>query len=402
MSEWNQGLREEIKSRAGSLTDKVTEIRRDFHRNPERSKREERTSDIVTQHLESLGIEVKRCTGNYGVIGTLRCASDGKTVGLRADMDALKLQEETGLPFASQVDGVMHACGHDAHTAMLMGVAETLVSVKDKLKGNVRFLFQPSEEAFPGGALGMIEEGAMEDPHVDAVFAWHVMSNLPQGQVGLRTGQIIGGVTAVNIHVKGVGGHFSSPHLAVDPIGIAANVLVALQSVMTRQVDPMESAVLTFGTISGGTRDNVIGQEVIIRGNLGAMNDQLRYQLSEGIEGCARSVAESMGGSAEVKLWHGYPTTENETGMTEFARRIMLEELGEESVVEMDRVLGGEDFSYFLQKAPGALLRLGVWDMDKHSEPTHHHHPEFDLDERALPMGVDLLAQVAARYLLVD
>jgi amidohydrolase len=397
---WNQELRQEIKSGAESLTGKVVEFRRDFHRHPERSKREERTAGIVAQHLESLGIEVKRCEGNFGVIGTLRCASDGKTVGLRADMDALKLQEETGLPFASEVDGIMHACGHDAHTAMLMGVAELLTSLKDRLKGNVRFLFQPSEEAFPGGALGMIDEGAMEDPHVDAVFAWHVMSNLPSGKVGLTVGPVLGGVTSVNIHVKGVGGHFSTPHLAVDPIVLAANVLVALQSLMTRQVDPMESAVLTFGTISGGTRDNVIGDEVIIRGNLGAMNDELRLTLSEKIEKCAIGVAESMGGSAEVKLWHGYPTTANEAGMTDFARAVAVEEVGEENVVEMDRVLGGEDFSYFLQKAPGAMLRLGVWDTENLSEPTHHHHPCFQIDEKALPLGVSILSQIAARYLL--
>lgn len=400
MNGWNRELRDEIKSRARGLADKVIEIRRDFHRNPERSKREERTSGIVAHHLESLGIKVKRCTGNFGVIGTLQCASKGKTVALRADMDALKLQEITGLPFTSQVDGVMHACGHDAHTAMLMCVAELLASIKGKLKGNVRFLFQPSEEAFPGGALGMIEEGAMEDPHVDAAFAWHVMSNLESGKVGVRSGGIIGGVTAVNIHVKGVGGHFSTPHLAVDPIVLAANVLVALQSLMTRQVDPLESAVLTFGTISGGTRDNVIGEEVIIRGDLGAMNDQLRYQLAEKIERCAKGVAESMGGVAELKFWHGYPTTENDPEMTEFAASIAAEEIGGENVVEMDRVLGGEDFSYFLHKAPGALLRLGVWDTEKHAEPTHHHHPKFDLDESVLPLGVDLLSQIAARYLL--
>lgn len=400
MNEWSDELRSEIKSKAEGLAGKVTELRRDFHRNPERSKREQRTSDIVARYLESLGMEVKRCTSNFGVMSTLRCASEGKTVALRADMDALKLQEQTNLPFASQVEGIMHACGHDAHTAMLMGVAELLTSIKDKLKGNVKFLFQPSEEAFPGGALGMIEEGAMDDPPVDAVFAWHVMSNLATGKVGVRSGQILGGVTAVNIHVKGVGGHFSTPHLAVDPIVLAANVLVALQSLMTRQVDPMESAVLTFGTISGGTRDNVIGQEVIIRGNLGAMNDQLRYQLAEKIETCAKSVAQSMGGSAELKFWHGYPTTENEADMTEFARKILVQNLGEDNVVEMDRVLGGEDFSYFLQKAPGAMLRLGVWDTEKHREPTHHHHPQFDLDERALPMGVELLSQIAVRYLL--
>ncbi len=245
----------------------------------------------------------------------------------------------------------------------------------------------------------MIEDGAMADPPVDAVFAWHVMSNLLSGKVGVRPGKIIGGVTAINIHVKGVGGHFSTPHLAVDPIVLASNVIVALQSLMTRQVDPMEQAVLTFGTISGGTRDNVIGEEVIIRGDLGAMTDQLRYDLSDRIERCAKGVAESMGGNVEIKFWHGYPTTENEPGMTSFAREVLVQELGEENVVEPDSVLGGEDFAYFLHEAPGALLRLGVWDAEKHKEPTHHHHPGFDLDEKALSSGVDLLSQIAVRYL---
>lgn len=393
-------LRTDIEEASSKVKDKVVAIRRDIHQNPERSKREERTSDLVAKHLDDLGIEVIRCTSNFGVIGLLKGARPGRTVALRADMDALKLQERTGLPFASTVEGIMHACGHDAHTAMLLGVAEVLFSLKDEIPGSVKFLFQPSEEAFPGGALGMIKDGALEDPKVDVIFGWHVAAELPTGTVALRPGGTIGGVTAVSIIIKGVGGHFSAPHLAVDPIVIAGNVIVGLQSLMTRQVDPLGSAVLTFGTISGGTRDNVIAQETVIRGNLGSMDDDLRLGLAEKIERVTRGIAEGMGGSAELNIWHGYPTTVNDEEMTAFAKGIIEENIGKDKVLTANRVLGGEDFAYFLQKVPGTILRLGVWDTGKYERPQSLHHPEFDLDEEAMPLGVRLMSQIAARYLI--
>lgn len=394
-------LRAAIESQVEAITDKVIEIRRDIHINPEPSKRENRTSQLAFDHLSGLGIPATRCTKNLGVTGLLQGGRPGKTVGLRGDMDALKLKEMTGLPYASKVDGVMHACGHDAHTAMLMGAAEILAGpgIKEQIPGQIKFFFQPSEEAFPGGAIGMIEDGCMENPRVDAAFALHV-GLLPTGQIGLRAGGSIGGVTAVSIKVRGVGGHFSTPHKAVDPIVIGANIVVALQSLMTRHADPMEPIVLTFGTIQGGTRDNVIGEEVNIRGDMGAMNNELRLEIAEKIERLTCSMAESMGGTAEVRLWHGYPTVVNDKSMVELACKVGEEIFGRGNVKEIEPILGGEDFAYFLEKAPGAMITLGIWDQEKYPEPISNHNPRFVLDERAIPKGITLLTRLALDYLL--
>jgi amidohydrolase len=398
MGKTPEGVRAAVESGVAAITQKIIDIRRDIHMNPEASKRESRTSKLVFEYLSVLGIPVTRCTKNLGVIGLLEGGNPGKTVALRADMDALRLQELTGLPFASKVDGVMHACGHDAHTAMLMGAAEVLSLVKEQIPGQVKFFFQPSEEAFPGGAIGMIEDGCMENPHVDSAFALHV-GTLPTGQIGLKTGGSIGGVTAVSIRVKGKGGHFSAPHKAVDPIVIAANIVVALQSLMTRQADPMEPIVLTFGTIQGGSRDNIIGEEVTIRGDLGAMNNELRLEMAEKIEKLTGAVAEAMGGSAEIRLWHGYPTVVNDQGMVELARKVGEEVFGLGNVKELEPILGGEDFAFFLEKAPGAFITLGIWDKDKTAAPIPNHSPRFDLDERAIPKGINYLSQLALSFL---
>jgi len=393
------GLSRAIDEEIERVKARMIEVRRNLHRNPERSKREQRTSDLVASYLEGLKLEVTRGKSNYGVMGLLRGAKPGRTVALRADMDALKVQEQTGLPFASQVEGVMHACGHDAHTAMLLAVAEALVKLKDSVPGNIKFLFQPSEEAFPGGALGMIEDGALENPRVDAAFACHVNSRVPSGCIGVKAGPVIGAVAAVNVKVKGVGGHFGRPHLAVDPIVVAAHVIISLQSMMTRQVDPNEQAVLSFGTIQGGTRDNVIAEEVIIRGDLGAMNTGLRDRLPLQVEKVAKGVAESMGATAEVDCWLGYPAVVNDPGLTDLVSDVVREVLGEDKLVVSEPTLGGEDFSYFTEKVPAALWELGCWDQAKYKEPTQHHHPKFDLDEEALPSGAKVMANIALAYL---
>ncbi|MEA3253870.1 MAG: amidohydrolase, partial [Chloroflexota bacterium] len=223
MIKLDEGTRAQIKAQLSSVTPNAIGIRRDLHRHPERSKKEKRTSNLVANHLTALGYEVTRGTKIYSVTAVHKGQKEGKTVALRADMDALKLQEETKLPFASEVEGIMHACGHDAHTAILLGVAELLTKMDCVIPGNVKFLFQPSEEAFPGGALPMIEEGVLENPKVDAAFALHVDSTLPTGWISVRPGPSIGGVTSINIKIKGVGGHFAAPHEAVDPIVVAAH-----------------------------------------------------------------------------------------------------------------------------------------------------------------------------------
>lgn len=381
------------------VKEKMVEVRRDIHRHPERSKREQRTSNLVAEHLAALGLEVTRGQSIYSVVGLLRGDMPGKTVALRADIDALKLQEQTGLPFASENEGVMHACGHDAHTAILLGVAQVLTRMKHQIPGNVKFLFQPSEEAFPGGALGMIQEGALQNPKVDAVFGCHVAPSLPTGSIGIRDGQSIGGVVALTVRVKGKGGHFGMPHLAVDPITAAAHVIIALQSFMTRRIDPNEPAVLTFGTIQGGVRDSIIGEEVLLRGDLGAMNDRLRNGLPKRLEKVAKSAAGALGASAEVEFWLGYPTVVNDPQLTELVAQVGREALGKRNVVVVEPNLGGEDFAYFQKKVPGVMWRLGVWDRARFAEPPRQHDPKFDLDEAALPVGARVTAGLALGYL---
>ena len=393
-------IRAEIRNQVTTVIAKVIEMRRDLHRHPERSKREKRTSDLVASYLIALGYEVVRGTNIYSLTTVLSGQEKGKTIALRADMDALKLQEQTGLPFASEVEGVMHACGHDAHTAILLGAAEVLSKMSHVVSGNVRFLFQPSEEAFPGGALPMIEEGVLENPKVDAAFALHVDSTLPTGYISVRPGPSIGGVTAVNIKVKGAGGHFSKPYETVDPIIVAAHVLVGLQSMVTRQVNYREPFVLTFGQILGGTRDNLIPEEVIIRGDMGAVNDKLREDLEQNIERLVKGITESFGASYEVKFWRGYDTLNNDPEMVEMVREVAANIIGEDKVLTGEMGLGGEDFAFFAQKVPAAMWRLGAWDTNKHKVPTRHHDPKFDMDEVCMPLGVELTANLALEYLI--
>ena len=389
----------EIKRQVALVIPKITEIRRDLHRHPERSKREQRTSDLVASHISDLGYEVTRGSSVYSLNAVLSGQKKGKTVALRGDMDALKLQEQTGLPFASEVEEVMHACGHDAHTAILLGVAEILSKMSHVIPGKVKFLFQPSEEAFPGGALPMIDEGVLEKPKVDAAFALHVDSTLPTGYIAISPGAIIGGVTAVNIRVQGIGGHFAKPYQAVDPIVIAAHVITGLQSMVARQVDFWKPFVLTFGQVLGGTRDNIIPEDVIIRGDMGALDNKLLEEVETKIERLVKGTTESYGATGEVSFWRGYPTLENDFGMAKLVEEVAADIIGEDKLVTQSPDMGGEDFAFFAQKVPAAMWRLGAWDKSKYEVPTRHHDPKFDMDEACMPLGVELMANMALEYL---
>ncbi len=389
-----------MKRQVALVTPKVIEVRRDLHRHPERSKREQRTADLVASHLTALGYKVIRGENIHSVTVVLSGQAKGKTIALRADMDALKLEEQTGLPFASEIEGVMHACGHDAHTAILLGVAEVLSNISHVVPGKVKFLFQPSEEAFPGGALPMIKAGALENPKVDAAFALHVNSTLPTGCISVRSGPSIGGVTAVSIKIKGIGGHFAAPHEAVDPIVVAAHVITGLQSMVTRQMDCREPFVLTFGQILGGTRDNIIPEEVVIRGDMGAISDKFREDIEHNIERLVKGITESFGASYEVNFWRGYPTLENNPQMVEILKEVVADTVGENRVLSHEPSLAGEDFAFFAQKVPAALWWLGAWDQSKYEVPTCHHDPKFDIDETCMPLGMELTANLALEYLL--
>jgi len=387
----------EISAEVDRLEKEGVEIRRDFHMHPEVSGKEERTSSVVFDYLKELGMEVRKCEKNYGVIGCLLGGKPGPTVALRADMDALPMQEKTDVPYASKIDGVMHACGHDLHTAVLMGTASVLSAMREKLEGNALFLFQPSEEFFPGGALGMIEEKALEDPKPDSVFSLHTQA-YPVGQITIIEGPMIGSVSTLSLRIFGKGGHFSSPHKAVDPIVVASHVVVALNSMMTRRVNPMDSAVLTFGMIQGGTRDNIIGDMVVLRGNIGSLDESLCRFLMEELEKTVKGITEAMGATYKLKYIHGYPTTTNEPKNTAYVKKIASQIIGEENVRPCKPMLGGEDFSYFLKKIPGAMFFLGTHNPETESKPIVNHDPRFNPDERAIPLGMKILSHLVAEY----
>jgi amidohydrolase len=392
MSEWKKLISEQV----DVLAAEVIKIRRDLHQHPEVSGKEERTSAFVANFLTDLGIKVRRCQTNYGVVGLLQGSKPGPTVALRADMDALPLTEATGVEYTSQVQGVMHACGHDLHTAIQLGTAAILYRLKDRLAGNALFLFQPSEEFFPGGAKGMIQEGVLNDPKPDAVFSLHT-SSIPVGQIAIVPGPMIGSVSTLSLRILGKGGHFSSPHQTVDPIVVAAHVVVALESMMTRRVDPLDPAVLTFGMIQGGTRDNIIGDMVVLRGNIGALDEKLCEFLMEELEKTVQGVTQGMGAGYKLKYIHGYPTMRNDPEMTAYVQRIAKPLIGEPNIKTSKPTLGGEDFSFFLQKIPGAMFFLGTHDPAS-GPPISGHDPRFNPDERAIPLGMELMSHLVAEF----
>lgn len=389
----NANLAERIEALVNQKEAEVIDIRRDIHKHPEVSGKEERTSGVVAEYLEKQGIEVQRCQNSYGVIGRLIGNKPGPTIALRADMDALPIQEKTGLPYASKVDGQMHACGHDIHTAVLMGTAAVLSATKDKLNGNVIFLFQPSEEFFPGGALGLIEEGGIDNPKPDAIFALHT-NPIPVGKIAISPGPVIGSVSSLSLRIFGHGGHFAAPHLAVDPILVSSNVVVALSSMVPRRVNPMEDAVLTFGMIQGGTRDNIIGDMVVLRGNIGSLNESLCVKLMEDLEKTVKGITEGMGATYKLKYIHGYPTVCNDPQQVAYVRDVASRVLGESNVIPCTPSLGGEDMSYFLRKIPGALFFLGVHDPESDQPPVSLHDPAFAPDERAITVGMRLMSRL--------
>jgi len=384
--------------RAQSLSDSLVALRRQVHRHPELGFREEQTAALAARRLAELGIAVRTGIGKTGVIGDL--GMGGRCIALRADMDALPIQEENEVPYASAVPGVMHACGHDAHVACLLGAAQLLTeeAVAGRLHGRVRFLFQPSEEAQDAeglsGGMRMAAEGAME--RADAVVALHVWADDPLGTISLREGTMTAHPDKFELVIEGKEAHGAYPHRGHDAITLAAQVIQALQTVVSRRIDPTHAKVLTIGTIQGGTKDNILAGRVAMTGTLRTFDAATRDVLLTEMEK-ACSIARTLGGDYSLRVIPGYLPVDNNPTLTALVRQVGTDLLGTGSVIEAPLEMGGEDFSYFAQSAAGCLFWLGA---ATPGEPKRlHHHPRFDIDERCLPLGAALLSEISLRYL---
>jgi amidohydrolase len=372
--------------------------RRRLHANPELSFQEHETAKAVATELRALGLAVKTGVGGTGVVGLLAGDRPGRTVALRADMDALPITEGNAVSYKSRHAGRMHACGHDGHCAMLLGAARLLSSQKSELQGNVKFLFQPGEETPPGGALAMIRAGALQSPKVDAIFGLHLDSSLPSGRVGLRTGPMMAASDNFKIEIIGRGGHAARPHSCLDPVVTGAQIILALQTIVSRKVDPVHPAVITVGKVESGSKHNIIPDRAVLEGTARSIDRQTCKMMPEWIKQAAAGVAQAGGLAVKLYYQRGYPVLVNDPAMIEFAHGVSAALLGKKAVMNLSEpMMGGEDFAYYLQKVPGAFLRLGSCSGPDTAHPWHH--PQFNIDESVLPGGARLLAALAGVYL---
>ncbi|WP_167611374.1 amidohydrolase [Maribellus sediminis] len=399
---------------SSTIEEKVIDWRRDFHEHPELSNREFRTAEKVAEHLRSLGMEVTEGIAITGVKAVLKGGKPGPVVALRADMDALPVVERTDVPFASKVvteyngehTGVMHACGHDAHTAMLMGVAEILAGMKDDLKGTVVFIFQPAEEGAPkgeeGGAELMIKEGVLENPKVEVIFGQHMRSNLEAGKIVYKPGPMMAGVSDFKIEVLGKGSHGSQPWSSVDPIATAAQIVNSIQTIVSRNINlTMNPAVVTVGAIKGGNRSNIIPETVEMLGTIRVFSDSDQQIIHQRLTEIAENVAEANGAKAIVHVPYSakYPVTFNNEALTAQMLPTLERSAGKENVMEIKAITGAEDFSFFAQKVPGLYFFIGG--MPKGQDPATaapHHTADFYLDESSFVTGVNAMVNLVLDY----
>ncbi len=379
------------------LTPSLLEMRRDFHRHPELAFQEVRTSAKLAEFLEKLGLEVTRGVAQTGLVARLKGTKPGKTVLVRADIDALPIHEASGVEYTSQFPGVMHACGHDGHAAITAHVAAVFARFKEQLAGEVRFAFQPAEEIV-SGALPMVEAGVLEG--VDAVVGLHLYSLLPAGKVGVRPGPSMAAADAFTIHLRGKGAHAAMPHEGVDTVLMASHVIVALQSLVSRETDPVGTSVITIASVMAGQgAHNVIPETAELKGTLRTFDARLREKLIRRIGEMSQGIAAALGGSAEVVWLRGSPAVVNDPVMVERFRQVAQRVVGEESVLEVPPVMGGDDMSEFLNRRPGVYFWLGAGDPDP-AKNRPHHHPGFWIDDqRSLPLGTELIARTVLDFL---
>ena len=398
---------------AARVEPRVVAWRRDFHQNPELGNREKRTAGVVAAHLKALGMEVREQVAHTGVVGVLKGGKPGPVVALRADMDALPVTEEVDVPFKSNVKtewngmhcGVMHACGHDAHTAMLMGAAEVLAGMRERIPGTVKFIFQPAEETPPigedGGAKLMIEQGCLDAPKVDAIFGLHITSIIPTGRIGYRSGPLMASADDFRIFVRGTQTHAAMPWRGIDPIVVSSQIVMGLQTIVSRRMNiTHEPSIVTVGVFHGGVRHNIIPDEVKLEGTIRAFDEQQRDELHEHVKRITEMIAAAGGAKATVHIHRWYDVTVNDAALTEWSVPTLQRMAGEPNVGVIDKVCGAEDFSFYQKVVPGMFIRVGCTPPERDARTAApNHSPRLFVDEKCLRLGVRTLSALALDWL---
>ncbi|UII34490.1 M20 family metallopeptidase [Fulvivirga ulvae] len=388
-------LKQQIKELAARNAGEIVNIRRHIHANPELSYQEYNTAKYVAEQLKAIGITPREGVAETGLTAVIEGRNpESKVLALRADMDALPILEANNVEYKSKNEGVMHACGHDAHTSSLLGSAKILHELKDQFEGSVKLIFQPGEEKNPGGASLMIKDGALKDPAPGCIFGQHVMPLIPVGKVGFREGMYMASCDEIYLTVKGKGGHGAVPELTVDPVLIASHIIVALQQIISRNASPKTPTVLSFGKVIANGATNIIPDEVNIAGTFRAMDEEWRADAHKKITTMAENIATAMGGSCYVEISKGYPFLVNNPEVTRQARASAEEFLGKENVVDLELWMGAEDFAYYTHEVPACFYRLGTRN-EARGITSYVHTPTFDIDEDALEIGAGMMAWIA-------
>lgn len=387
----------DFKAEAQDLFDDMVRMRRDFHRHPELGFEETRTAGIIARTLDDLGLEVRRGIGQTGVVGLLRGAHDGPVIMLRFDMDALPIQEESEVTYPSKNPGVMHACGHDGHVTMGLTLARLFATYREKMHGTLKFVFQPAEEGL-GGAIAMIADGVLENPRPDVAFAMHIWTPEPCGRVRVVSGPCMASSSVFTLTVQGRGGHGAAPHLAIDPVLAAAQIVSALQSIVSRNIDPQESVVVSIGQFSAGTTFNVIPDRATLKGTVRSYNNELHRQIYRRILEMATKMADAFSCTATMETIAIVQAVVNAEEPTAVVRRAAAKIVGAENI-STRRTMASEDMGFFLDEIPGCYFFIGARNEEKgYTYP--HHHPKFNFDERAMIDGVAIMGEAVARYVL--
>ncbi|ACK68290.1 amidohydrolase [Rippkaea orientalis PCC 8801] len=387
----------QIRLEIRTLQSKLVQWRRQFHQYPELGFKEKATAAFIAQTLTEIGIPHQTGIAKTGIVATITSPHPGPVLAIRADMDALPIQEENEVPYCSRHDGIMHACGHDGHTAIALGTADYLWRHREAFRGTVKIIFQPAEES-PGGAKPMIEEGVLKNPDVDAIIGLHLWNNLPLGTVGVRSGPLMAAVECFDLDIFGKGGHGAMPHQTVDSVVVSAQIVNALQTIVARNINPIDSAVVTVGELHAGTALNVIADQAKMRGTVRYFNPQFKGYFGQRIEEIVAGICQSFGATYELNYWWLYPPVINDEKMAELVRSVALDVVETSTgIVPTCQTMGGEDMSFFLEEVPGCYFFLGSANPDKGlSYP--HHHPRFDFDESVLSMGVEMFVRCVEKF----